>query len=731
MNQLSRFDPHIRETSVRDHYDGVAQSAMKLIWRHRRLILIALAVGLVAGLAGVILIRKTYTADALIQLTFSRDEQSRSGSSSQASGTAVEASSLVESEARLLRSRAVAHRVVKRLKLAEDPDFAPTLPLSVRIESWLPEALRPAHAPRTAEVEDSIREDLIALALLQHLVVTNDTRSYVIAVSYSSSDAVRSARIVNAFIDEYINNNMETGVRAAQRTSDWIALQIRQTRTALDAAEAAVNTYRRQSGFLELAADGGTPQQQQLQDLTTRLDAATTTRLAEQAKAARAREIFAAGGVPSTQDLAGAPVIQSLLESRENLRRELAELTLNGPKHPGLARTRSALEETEGRLRTEVEGAIDHLDSSAKAAADSETALAAHIQQIKDAVIDSKKRESQLKSLQLDATSLRDRLKVLTESYAQAVAAAGLASTSAQVAMRAEAIPLPSGPNPIVILSAALFAAAAAGIGAAYLLENRRKGFRSESDLSAETQTLCLGMIPSPSKDLKPREARIFDEAIRYVAASIEVQIAAASSRVILVTSSIPDEGKSAFSLALAEATAKQGGQTLIIDVASGPGEGEAAAPLSLDDALRSDPASVLRGFAADPIVHLHASPRFALDDEETCQRLAALIREAKPAYDLIVIKAPPVLLALDFLPLARLADAVVHLARWGTTPRDTVTAALRRFDSLAVRVCGLVMTHVDLKAHKDYVKADQCWHYWAYRRYYAQHALPHRLLQS
>ena len=695
MNQLPRFGAHLRDTSVRDHYESTAQSLLTLLWRRRGLILTALLAGLVLGIAGLILIRKTYTADALVQLTFNRDDQARTGAAAPSAGPTVEAASLVESEARVLKSRAVARRVVARLNLVGDPDFSPSLPLVMRAETWL---LNGGDGV-DALADPKLREDLIAQALARNLAVTNDARSYIIGVSYTSPSPERSAKIVNAFIDEYINNTMEAGVRGARRTSDWIAQQIRQTRIALDAAEASVNAYRRQSGYLESSADGAIPQQQQLQTLSERLDAATMARLTEEARVAHAKEVVAGGGVPSAEDLVGAPVIQSLIENREKQRRELAELTLNGPKHPGLARARAALDDTEARLRAEIEGAITQLDGRAKAAAEAEAALAAHIEEIKGAAIDSKKRETKLKGLQLDATSLRDRLKILTESYAQAVAAAGLASTNAQVVMRAESIPIPSGPNPVVILAVALLGAAAFGVGAALLLDGRRKGFRSDADLAAETQTPCLGTIPDLPASADPSDRHLFDEAIRFVSASLDVQTGLRTGRILLLTSSVANEGKSAIGQALAEQAAKRNDRVLVIDVASRQGKGSAIRTQALSEAL-DDPDAVLAGAAPGSITRL-AAPRWVVSDTGNAARLADFVSRAKASFDLIVLEVPPVLSSLDFLPLAKLAEQVIHLVRSGTTPRACVSAALKRFDSLSVRLCGTLMTHVDPEEHR------------------------------
>ncbi len=555
MNQLPRFGTHLQETSVRDYYEDAAQSTRALLWRRRWLILTTLLAGVVLGIAGLVLIRKSYTADALVQLTFNRDDQTRPRSGSPPAGPAVEATSLVESEARVLKSRVIARRVVARLNLANDPAFSPSIPLAMRIESWLPNGSGAVDVLMNAK----FREDLIAQTLVRHLTVTNDARSYIIGISYTSPSPERSAKIVNAFLDEYIDNTMEAGVRGAQRTSDWIAQQIRQTRISLDAAEASVNAYRRLPESLENSADSGIPQPQS----QTRPDEATATRLAEEAR-------------------------------------------------------------------------------------------------LKGAATDSRTRETTLKGLQLDATSLRDRLKLLTESYAQAVMAVGLASTNAQVVMRAESIPTPSGPNPLVIFAIALLGSLAAGVGAAFLLEGRRKGFRSEADLAAETQTPCLGRIPDLPAQANPSHKYLFDEAIRFVAASLDVQTALNTGRVLVLTSSVADEGKSEVGQALAEQAAKRNDRVLVIDVASRQGAETNGRTRSLNEAF-DDPDGFLTGFAPGSITRL-AAPRWVVSDNGKACLLADFVSRAKASFDLIVLEVPPVLGSLDFLPLARLAEQVVHL---------------------------------------------------------------------
>ncbi|GJE18446.1 GumC family protein [Methylobacterium marchantiae] len=730
MNQVPRFDSLLRENVVRHHYEGVAFGAAKVVWRRRLLILSMMAAGLLGGLVALALLPRTYTADAIVQLDFGRDEQGRGTSSFQSTGPTLDAAAIVESEARLLRSRAIARRVVEHLNLAENPAFTPVIPTFTRLMTWLstktPEAEISENGETSIAQARALRGDLVALDLLRNLTVTNDTRAYLITVAYTSPDAARSAIIANAFTDEYLRNRMEAGLATAQRTSEWIGVQIQGTRAALESAEAGVNAYRRQSGFLEVGAEGTDLRQQQLQDLTARLDAATANRLAEEGRLSRSREVFAAGNVPSAQDLAGAPLIQRLLEARETAQRDFSDLSRNGPKHPGLARARATLDETQARLRTEVDRAIANLEGDAKTAAEAESALATRIQQIKDAVIDSKKRESQLRSLQRDASSLRDRLKLLTDSHAQAIAAAGLKSASAQVVMQAEAPPVPTGPNPVFVLGLALFGSAGAGLGLSFLIESRKTGFTSDLDLAAETQLACLGMLPV--RNARPRlgETRMSDEAVGLIGAGIEARGMTAVSRVVLVTSSVPGEGKTEFIDALAAAAGKKGRRTLIIDASSGrtskdPNVSASRSRCLADILAGGEPAAFLAGIAAEPVVRVSAPTGVTAAELDAEGRLTALVAAARTTHDLVLLECPPVLLALDVVPLARCADTVVHVVGWNRTPRRTVMAALHRLDTLSITPSGTVLTRVDMHAHRQYFLADQCSHYAAYRQYFAR----------
>ncbi len=694
--------------SLRQHYEDQSLGYVAAIWRRRWMIAGLALVALLASTAVSFLIHDKYTAESLIQVDLGRPLSPQSPQSSQA-GTAVDTATIVESEARVIRSRAIARRVVRDLDLENDPAFAAKPGLLGR---FLPASETPATGDETSAVER------IAAEISRNLTVTNDTKAYLITVAYTASDPAQAARIANGIIEAYFRNRLEMGVNDAARMGVWLDGQIQSTRDALQQAEEAVERYRRETNLVEGGATSVSLPQQELRDTTVQLAAANQARISAEGRLTRAREVFATGGVPSAQDLAGAPVVQRMLENVETAKRELAALAQIGPRHPRLFQAKAALDDAEARLRTEIEQAIGNLQTDVRNATAEETALAARVATLKAVVIDGMGRETRLRGLQANATAIRDRLKSLNESHAQALALAGMKSSSAQVVMQAQPVPTPSGPNRPLIIGLSLFGTLGLGAIAALLMDRRDTGFRSDREVDDETALRCIGMVPAIHAASGPGEMRMFDEAIRFVSASLGWPRSATAPRVMLVTSCVPGEGKSLLALALAKLLAGRGIRTLVIDTASPRVRRTDQTATVLEDVVLGDqeaflagdhePVRLLRGGGGPDAADVYAAPQF--------ERFVARAREH---FDLVLIEAPPAMLLLDFFPLAHHADTTLLVVRWGSTPRKTVLATLRRLQNLSVRVRGLVLTHVDLKEHKHSQSSDQCSYYGSHKQFF------------
>jgi uncharacterized protein involved in exopolysaccharide biosynthesis len=716
----------IPSASLVRHYEDKVLAALATVWRRRWLILLFVIGALaIAGLLLGVVLPKKFTAETLLRVDAARADNSRPVGPGQGieRGVSLDASAVIESEARVIKSRAIARRVVERLGLQREAEAAHP--------SWyrsLVHAARELAFPRHAgeltpspEQAEAIRTEIAAVSLMRNIAVANDIRSYLITISFTSGDPQRSALIANAIADEYLRSRAEAGAAAAKQTSEWLASQIAETRQSLVAAELAVDAFRRSTGYVEIESDGAGLHQQLLRELTGQLSAAKLARIAADGRVARARAAFAAGEVPSAQDLNGAPVIQRLLESQTAARKDVADLAMIGPKHPGLARANAVLEQVQQQLRAEGERAVGNLEAEARSAAADVRTLEGRVQEISDELIGARSRETQLKSLQAEVAAVRSRLKLLTDHYEQAISLTALASAPAQVLVRAQSIPVPSGPPSSIVLALALMGGLGAGITASLLLEKRDTGFRSASQFEAETECRCIGMVPSWSREQPDGERRIFGEAVRLIAAALDLHTLSARARTILLTSSVPGEGKSLLALALARDVLADGQRVLIIDWRPAQrDEAGNASNVMLDQVLKDPERAFFSELADRPLVVLRPSGAVPPSEQFGASVFADMMQRARDHYDLIIMEAPPVLLVVDFAQLSRHADSIFHVVSWNRTRRRTVDLALRRMRDFSVKLQGGVLTNVDLRAHREFRIEDQCTTYRHYENFFA-----------
>ncbi|MFE1601556.1 GumC family protein [Methylobacterium sp. ID0610] len=710
--------------NLRQHYENQSLGALTALWRHRRMIGGVIAVASVLALAACFVLRDRYTAEAMIQVDLARPPALQGGQPGQAAQPAanLDAGALVESEARVIKSRSVARRVVDDLHLQDDPAYARHPGLVSRLVAGIQDVFG-VHADAAADA-GSVEAERIAGQIARGLTVTNDSRAYLISVAYTATSPDKAADLANAFVAAYQGNRLEMAVAEAERASAWLESRIRATGVELRQAETAIEQYRQETNFVESASGGNLPQQE-LRDVQTQLVAAGQSRLAAEARLTRAQEIFAAGGVPSAQDLTGAPVIQRLLDSVETAKRDLAALSTTGPRHPRYLQAQAALTDAEQRLRQEIDRTIGNLQSEVRSAAADEALLAGRVDSLKASVIDAMGREAKLRSLQASATAIRDRLKLLSDSHAQALALAGMTTSNVQVVMRARSVPSPSGPNRPLIFGLAVLGSAVASAALALLIERRDTGFRSGGVMAEETGTRCLSMIPAITTHSDAAAVRMFDESVRLVAASLGWPHAPVAPQVLLVTSCVPREGKSLLCMALAKLLAGRGTRTLVIDTA-GTRAGEPDGP-TLESVLAGDHRDFLDSLRDRPVGLLRTGTGPDGGDHLLGEAFETFLAAARESFDVVLIEAPPAMLVVDVAPLARLSDAVILAVRWNRTPRRTVLATLQRLQDLSIRIRGLVLTQVDLDEHRHERFADQCAHYTAYRPFFETCAAPPR----
>jgi uncharacterized protein involved in exopolysaccharide biosynthesis len=182
----------------RGQYEQITRNVLRVAWAQRRLLASAVATAMVMAAAGLAYTGPRCTAEALIHVTFTRAEPATAVRA--APVAAMDAGTVVESAARLLRSRALASAVVSRLGLDRE---TPPQSLGARILTRAAAAAGISNGPPSAH-------DAAVARLLGQVKVTNDLRSYLISVGVTAADPARAARLANAVATEYLRGQAFT-----------------------------------------------------------------------------------------------------------------------------------------------------------------------------------------------------------------------------------------------------------------------------------------------------------------------------------------------------------------------------------------------------------------------------------------------------------------------------------------------------------------------------------------
>jgi len=320
--------------------------------------------------------------------------------------------------------------------------------------------------------------------------------------------------------------------------------------------------------------------------------------------------------------------------------------------------------------------------------------------------------------LQRETAANRQIYEFFLNRLKETAAQEGILQADARLLSAARAPDRPARPQPM--LSAALAAILVTAVMAVWLVlrDARSATFRTAEDLEEVTGLPVLGQIPViPARRRqglltylsdKPRSAAA--EAIRNLRTAILMSDPDAAPRVILSTSSLPGEGKTTQTLALAQSLTGIRGRVLVI-------EGDVRKRVFRDYFNAPETAGlveVMTGKAAlsDAVWHAEqigvdilfgSDSRANPADLFSSRRFARLMQQARKSYDAVVIDAPPVLLVPDACIIATHADVILYTVRWDRTREKQVLAGLKALRGTGTQVCGLVLGQINPRGMRRY----------------------------
>ena len=697
--------------------DVLAQSmdlrdATRLLRRQMQLIMIVTLLCAVVAFVISLLMTPQYKAEATVLLDARKTQVVDFGSV--VSGLPMENSAL-RSEMDIIKSRAVMDRVIAKENLLEDSELLPQPSILRQLNplSWL-------SSPLPSEGAEDRKRSVLYNTIGSRLNVANDGRSYTISITFRSQDPQKAARLANAFVDAYLVDQLEAKFETTERASVWLDSRLTELKEKVEASEKAVSDFREKTRLIEV--DGSTISAQQMQDINIQLTKARGETSQAEATLRSVQSMVRAGkSIDGASNVMASPVIQELRQQEAALRREEADLsTKYGPLHPKIANIKAQMNDLRSKIAEEGQRIVQGLQNQVDIARAKQIEMESQLRDLEGRAGTELKDSVALRQLQREADANRTLYEDFLSRFKETSAQKDLQVPDSRVIERASTPLKPSFPIKWLFLVAGAALGAVLGVVLAYLVEYFDRGFRSAAQIEESSGIPVVGIIPTlqgvsdmpPESYVLEKPLSNYSEALRTVRTAIHFSNVDMPPKSVMVTSAIPDEGKTTFCLSLGRSLAKAGNRVLLIDAdlrrpRLGPLMGLTnetsglAALLSgevgFDHAIQHDPLQS----GLDVILASGKAPN--AQDLLGSLQMQKVMHEAAGRYDLVIVDTPPVMAVSDAAMVARAVDTSLFLVRWAKTPRETSLLALKQLRGFNCRVAGVVMTQVNLVEHAKY----------------------------
>jgi polysaccharide biosynthesis transport protein len=648
----------------------------------------------------------------------------------------------IESQTLLIQSVAILQRVVRKLKLVDDPEFKPTPGILDPVKRLF----STGGASNGASPEDAARARSIEI-LQKRMKVTRQGTTFLVDVAVSSESPQKAATIANAIADAYFEEQVRAKYDATRIAATWLNGQIDDLKSRVVASEKAVEDFRSANNLM--VSQGVTLNDQQITDLNNKLIAARVQTAEARAKYQQIQDIAKSGGDPGGINAAiSSDMVTKLRTQYADIAKNEADLSSKyGARHPLVANIQAQRRDTQRLINEEIRRILDSTKHDYEVASSREKSLQQNLDQLQGVSTSSGQAQVRLRELQREAEANRTLYESYLARSKEATAQESLEMPDSRIVTKA-GIPIrPSSPKTMLILGLAAMLGLGAGSVLAFLadyLDSRVKTLEQAEAISGVPVLAAVPLIgarelaglarrgrseldrydPKSTKLLPPplqppltryaidEPGTFFAEAIRSVRLALQRAMRSQPIKVVLVTSALDSEGKTTLATNLAQSLATLGIRTLLIDGdLRNPQTTRALCPRAdaglLELAIGQVPPE--RAILVDRSTGLSILPSTAIKQVEFItelmfsDRIVDVLNDLRRRYELIVIDSPPLVPLVDGRALAELADRIILALAWDQTPGEVLSHAIDLLSPVSDRIMGTVLTRVDLSRLQFY----------------------------
>lgn len=690
------------------------------IWRRKwSIITLVLVVMMVTALA-VLSMTPIYRAGATLLI---EQKSAKVVSIEQVYGLDGSGNEYLQTQFELLKSRALAERVVKQLNLTTHPEFDPRQqpePLidiggllanfkpSQVVPATLPEDLEEGVDPTEAQIFDSVTK-----AFMGRISIVPQGKSQLVRVEVEMADPRMAARAANALANGFIESQLEATMEMSMTATNWMNSRLSELRDTLKRAEDRLQAFREAENLVDVNGVA-TISAAELSLTGDRMIDARRQRAEAQSQYQQVQTMRSGGWekLATIPAVLGHPLIQQFKADEARARAKVDELSKRyGARHPAMEAARSDLNAASASLRGQVEQIVAGIERNYQLAVANENSLQASFNANRSQIQEISRKEFRLRELQRDVDTNRALYDTFMTRLKETAATADLESANARVVDQAVVPTIPVKPKKSLIVAIAGLLALFVGIGLTLLIEALNNTFKSTDQVESKLNLPVLGILPLVKNKQRAEVAhlfsdnkdRSFSESIRTIRTGVVLSGMDDPHKILVITSSIPGEGKSTVAANLAMALGQMEKVLLIdadmrrptlaknFDFAVGtPGLANLiAGTAKLEECIKHVDGIDMLGAGAVPPnpLELLSSARF--------EKVLEFLRSK---YDRVVIDSPPTQAVSDATVLATHANALIYVVKSEATPIPLAQKGVGQLLQSNAPVTGVVLNQVDIK---------------------------------
>ena len=592
------------------------------------------------------------------------------------------------------------------------------------------------------KIEPEAINDIDPVAVLQEkITVEPQKNSNIVRISVEDKDPAKAAFLANAVASSYIEFNLEKKYFETKDAARWLMDQSVSLKQNLENSELTLFEFKQNNNVLATTFEAKQELlSNRIKKLTNTLTDQEIMRNALSAKIEESasidinrpedtffKELSKENSVFSKLKLKYIEIISKIDELEQ----------LYGEKHPKVVALLAEKGHVENSFKSEVASVVNSYNLEMKMLDNEMKKNRKMLADTQKEAIDLNKLDINYNKLRRDVETNKKLYDIVLERSKEADLSALLKNNNIRMIDRALITKIPVKPKKKIVLLAGFVIALVLSSIAVFLVEFFDTKFKNFKDVETISQKPLLGIIPrfqqpegSNFKEIAFEDKSgksLAVEAFRSLRTNLKLSNPDSKLKIMLVTSSIPHEGKTVVSSNLAVSYSVAGKKVLIVDAdmrkprvhkVFGLTNEKGLSTLivgehSMDEVVNKN---VYEGLDVVTAGIIPPNPAELLESS----RFADILKEFTEKYDVVIIDTPPLSPVSDAATIAPLTDGLILAVNIANTPRDVFKSVIMGITKPGITRLGVVVNNLDFKQEKKFKS------YYGYSYYHSSYYKSH-----